>query len=415
MSMLTVRDEGRMLTIADYEARIEIYKEQIGTGYIGIGRTLNEAKEAGAVPHGEWESWVERVTGLTIRQAQRCMQAAREIRDGSAMARLEMSKALMLLSSGLDEETREELAEQAGSGTVKKLRAEIARIRGEQEAEKAEAAEAVKALKLQITREAGTAAEIREALKKAETERSQLAAQMRAAQGAWQERLDEEVGRAYQRGVQDKAKGMEAEIRKEFQGKIDYANNMRKQAEEGVEILKAQLAGAEKRRQEMWDEAFESGKFQAGKEWKEELDELAAEKLKSDDRANALELDMQKAEKALGDKDEEIEDLKAELEAAESREAKRAAQMKEMREQMSRQEMDAARGVRAQGIGGTDLGDAVRRFLAAAGVLPQMGAVIARMDEEERELLRAHVETMAAWVTDARAALGTVSADGSVQ
>ena len=93
MTMLAKGTETRALTLADYEARIHLYKEQIGTGYIGIGRTLIEAKEAKVVPHGQWESWVTETTGLTPRQAQRCMQAATEIRDGSAMARLEMSKA----------------------------------------------------------------------------------------------------------------------------------------------------------------------------------------------------------------------------------------------------------------------------------------------------------------------------------
>lgn len=127
-----LREKGaRRLTIADYEARIHLYKEQIGIGYIGIGRTLNEAKEAGAVPAGQWEAWVTDVTGLTIRQAQRCMQAAREIRDGSALARLEMSKAMRLLSSGLDEDQREELAQRADEEklTVKALEDEIRKLR----------------------------------------------------------------------------------------------------------------------------------------------------------------------------------------------------------------------------------------------------------------------------------------------
>ena len=52
----------KALTIADYEARIHLYKEQIGIGYIGIGRTLNEAKAAQVVPHGQWEDWVTRTT-----------------------------------------------------------------------------------------------------------------------------------------------------------------------------------------------------------------------------------------------------------------------------------------------------------------------------------------------------------------
>lgn len=132
MTEMMTRTEARTLTVADYEARIHLYREQIGVGYIGIGRTLNEAKEAGVVPAGQWEAWVTDVTGLTVRQAQRCMQAAREIRDGSALARLEMSKAMRLLSAGLDEDQREELAEKATQDelTVKELEAEIRKLKG---------------------------------------------------------------------------------------------------------------------------------------------------------------------------------------------------------------------------------------------------------------------------------------------
>ena len=72
----------RALRIEDYEARIWLYREQAVNGYIGIGKTLNEAKQSGVVPHGEWEEWVERTTGLSLRNAQRCMKAAAEIRDG---------------------------------------------------------------------------------------------------------------------------------------------------------------------------------------------------------------------------------------------------------------------------------------------------------------------------------------------
>lgn len=135
MEMLAKREEGRVVTLAEYEARIHLYKEQIGTGYIGIGRTLNEAKEAKVVPHGQWEAWVTKTTGLTPRQAQRCMQAATEIRDGSAMARLEMSKALMLLGSGLDEEAMEEIAAKAADegATVKALREEILQVKAERQ------------------------------------------------------------------------------------------------------------------------------------------------------------------------------------------------------------------------------------------------------------------------------------------
>ena len=187
MTMLANRTEGRVLTLADYEARIHLYKEQIGTGYIGIGRTLIEAKEAKVVPHGQWESWVTETTGLTPRQAQRCMQAATEIREGSAMARLEMSKALLLLGSGLDEEAREEIAGKAAEegATVAALREEIRQT------------------KLKLVQETGAATEIREAMKKALEERDQIEGQMREMDRAWKARLEEARESGYQRGSLD--------------------------------------------------------------------------------------------------------------------------------------------------------------------------------------------------------------------
>ena len=135
MEMLAKVEEKRIVTLAEYEARIHLYKEQIGTGYIGIGKTLIEAKEAKVVPHGQWEAWVTKTTGLTPRQAQRCMQAATEIREGSAMAKLEMSKALLLLGSGLEEDEREAIAERASEegATVKALRDEILQVKAERQ------------------------------------------------------------------------------------------------------------------------------------------------------------------------------------------------------------------------------------------------------------------------------------------
>lgn len=131
MTEALTMNQNKTLTVADYEARIYLYREQIGVGYIGIGRTLNEAKAAGVVPDGQWEDWCTRVTGLTARQAQRCMQAAREIRDGSALMQLEMSKAMRLLSSGLSEDDREDLARKASEDglTVKELETEIRKLK----------------------------------------------------------------------------------------------------------------------------------------------------------------------------------------------------------------------------------------------------------------------------------------------
>ena len=239
MTMLANREEGRVLTLADYEARIHLYKEQIGTGYIGIGRTLLEAKEAKAVPHGQWEAWVTETTGLTARQAQRCMQAATEIRDGSAMARLEMSKALMLLGSGLDEEAREEIAEKAADegATVKALREEIRQA------------------KVKLVQETGAATEMRMELKQVKAERDGLAYQMKAQIGAYQKRMDEEAEKAYREGMKegrDNAAGVaareladkDAEIRRL---KNDLEQNRQQQGMQDREILMAAAEEAEKR------------------------------------------------------------------------------------------------------------------------------------------------------------------------
>ena len=198
MTMLANVKENKVMTLADYEARIFLYKEQIGTGYIGIGRTLIEAKEAKVVPHGQWETWVTETTGLTARQAQRCMQAAMEIKDGSAMARLEMSKALLLLASGLDEETREEIATQAADegATVKDLR------------------EQLKQAKLKLVQETGAGAEIREALKTLEAERVALEEQLKAREEAYRGQMEEAREDAYRRGEGAGKMDAAAEIRK---------------------------------------------------------------------------------------------------------------------------------------------------------------------------------------------------------
>ena len=54
-NLINSLNRPQALSVRGYEERIHMYKEQVVGGYIGIGRTLIEAKETGAVPHGEWE------------------------------------------------------------------------------------------------------------------------------------------------------------------------------------------------------------------------------------------------------------------------------------------------------------------------------------------------------------------------
>ena len=270
MTMLAKTTETRALALADYEARIHLYKEQIGTGYIGIGRTLNEAKAAQVVPHGQWEDWVTKTTGLTPRQAQRCMQAATEIKDGSAMARLEMSKALLLLGSGLDEEAREEIAEKAveEGATVKELREQLRKA------------------KLQIVQETGAAAEIREALKSAEADREQLEDQMRAAEQGYRVRIDQAREDAYRRGEmagkadaaqaareevqallqekQDKIEALEERAQRNHQGRMNEIRSHNEQREEWKRNQADLLAAAEEAEKRAADAEAELEALRAG-------------------------------------------------------------------------------------------------------------------------------------------------------
>ena len=313
--------EKHEMTLADYEARIYLYKEQIGTGYIGIGRTLNEARAAGAVPHGEWEAWVTRITGLTPRQAQRCMQAAREIREGSAIAQLEMSKALMLLSSGLSEESREEVAEQAA-------------------------------------READTVLQLRQ----------RIEAQKRQEQG-----YIETIERADRRIT-------------EIRGELGLKSEQLKSAQEAIaEIGREKDALGEKLRN--MDSYVEQQK-----------------KLAAEDAVRVLK----------EDHEYELREIRVELEAAQKREARRAEEVEKLRAESARQGIEQARaGIRAAGPSVFDLGAAVRAFIGAAGVLPQMGETLRGMPAPEKESVRQQVETVARWVEGAREALGVYPLTGA--
>lgn len=107
------------------EVRIALHIQEARRNCLEVGICLNEAKDAGLVPHGEWENWVRANTGLNERSAQRLMKAAREVPAGSTLARLDLSKITAILA--LPEGEREAMAQRvvAEDMTVKQLRREI--------------------------------------------------------------------------------------------------------------------------------------------------------------------------------------------------------------------------------------------------------------------------------------------------
>ena len=111
------------------EIRIHAHIGAAAENLLAVGRCLNEAKDRGLVGHGEWENWVRTHTGMEARKAQRLMQAAREVPEGSLMERLPITKITTILQ--LPEGQREEMAERATAEdmTVRELQAAVERER----------------------------------------------------------------------------------------------------------------------------------------------------------------------------------------------------------------------------------------------------------------------------------------------
>ena len=357
------------MSLADYEARIEIYKEQIGTGYIGIGRTLNEAKESGAVPHGQWEAWVTRTTGLSLRNAQRCMQAATEIRDGSALAKLEMSKALMLLGSGLDEDQQEAIAAKAADegATVKQLRAEL------------------KAAKLQNVTDAGTVASIRAELKKAEEAKNSLQEQMKATIAAYQSRISEEREEAYRQGAAETDK---------LQTRLDYVQKRYTIALENLEKAKDLVRGEVERE---YDETLDKANGQIArlsdqlKDARKEAEEDVAEELE------ALRRELEAARR-------DLDDATDAAEAAEHRAANANAELAALKAGAD----PARKAISVQ------LGEAAGEFMRVCSTMPYCAEELM----QERGAVIGILSDLEGWLERMFAAVGqseTVTGEGAVE
>lgn len=91
------------------ETNLEQCRDRAAQNLVEIGRWLNAAKAEGVVPHGEWTAWVQKHAGMNERTAQRCMQAAREIPEGSPLEMLGPAKIRALLT--LPESEREQAAQ----------------------------------------------------------------------------------------------------------------------------------------------------------------------------------------------------------------------------------------------------------------------------------------------------------------
>lgn len=125
MEQLVTRQENSMVVLETLERRIQVGLNSVYGGIVEVGHCLIEAKAL--IEHGSWGEWLQRVSGLTERQAQRWMQIAKEIPADSIAARLPRSHIQELLAA--PEDKREAIAQKAvdESLTVKQLRDEIAK------------------------------------------------------------------------------------------------------------------------------------------------------------------------------------------------------------------------------------------------------------------------------------------------
>lgn len=97
----------------EIEARIDQCRDTAAGNIIEIGRWLNVAKDECVVPHGEWEAWVQAHASMSLRSAQRVMQIARELPEGSPLASLGVAKLSSLLA--LPPAERERAAKEMGA------------------------------------------------------------------------------------------------------------------------------------------------------------------------------------------------------------------------------------------------------------------------------------------------------------
>ena len=115
MNEITRRDPAfaAAVRLSNIEYSISEHMQSACANLLEVGRCLNQAKDDNLVPHGQWEDWVRRNTGMGERAAQKLMQAARNVQEGSALARLPISKIQAILT--LPEDKRENMAEKAVS------------------------------------------------------------------------------------------------------------------------------------------------------------------------------------------------------------------------------------------------------------------------------------------------------------
>lgn len=113
------------------ETNLEQCKKNIALSMWQIGNLLNQAKDEGVVPHGEWTAWATAHSGLNERGVQLAMRQARELAQDSPLLELDDSKINALIR--IPAEEREAFAARidAENATSREVKEAVAQYRRE--------------------------------------------------------------------------------------------------------------------------------------------------------------------------------------------------------------------------------------------------------------------------------------------
>lgn len=113
------------------ETNLEQCKKNIALSMWQIGNLLNQAKDEGVVPHGEWTAWATMHSGLNERGVQLAMRQARELAQDSPLLALDDSKINALIR--IPAEEREAFAARidAENATSREVTEAVAQYRRE--------------------------------------------------------------------------------------------------------------------------------------------------------------------------------------------------------------------------------------------------------------------------------------------
>lgn len=113
------------------ETNLEQCKKNIALSVWQIGNLLNQAKDEGVVPHGEWTAWATTHSGLNERGVQLAMRQARELAQDSPLLELDDSKINALIRIPAEEREAFAVRIDAENATSREVTEAVAQYRRE--------------------------------------------------------------------------------------------------------------------------------------------------------------------------------------------------------------------------------------------------------------------------------------------